>query len=315
MTDNVETMAWTGEVPWHGLGHRVAGNLTPAEMMVASGTDWEVMKVPVFAKFRKQIIDIPKNEALIRVTDGKVLDMVGTDWEPLQNAKAFEFFKEFVEAGQMTMETAGSLRGGQFVWVLAKVNRSFTLFGGDRVESYLLFTNPHKYGWMIDTRFTAIRVVCNNTLTMALGKGGNFFKTSHRVEFDPKKAKEALKIAEKKLDNYKEVAAFLGSKRYTDETVMEYFNRVFPVQVVKEEGESKRKVSKNAKLAQLALTHQPGVDFAPGTWWNALNAVTYVTDHLMGRTDESRVENFWYGPVKDKKLQAFELATEMANAS
>ena len=315
MPHEIENMAFTNEKPWHGLGIEVANNLSSEEMMIAAGCDWTVAKAAIFTHYSGVEILVEGSAALLRTSDNKVLDIVGEDWEPLQNAEAFKFFKEFIDAGQMTMETAGSLKGGQLVWALAKVGKSFTLFGGDRVEAYLLFTNSHKYGLTIDVRFTPIRVVCNNTLTMALGGKGNYFKVSHRVVFDAAKAKETLKIAEAKLDAYEAAAAFLGSKRYTEETVADYFNQVFPVQVVKEKVEAKRKVSKNANLAQLALIHQPGVEFAPGSWWQAANSISYVTDHLMGRTEEARVENFWYGPVKDKKNQAFELALEMAKKS
>jgi len=316
MAHMVEEMAyvgkeWGGETPWHSLGYKVAGNLTAHEMLVAAKCDWEVEKCEMGDKYGP----VTKNKSLRRMSDGKLMDVVGDDWEPLQNEVAFDFFREFVDAGDMTMETAGSLREGQYVWALAKVNKSFTLFGGDRVESYLLFTNTHRYGKSIDVRFTPTRVVCNNTLTMALnGVSDNAFKSSHRVVFDATAAKQTMGIANEKFDQYGEAAAFLGSKRYSEETVKEYFNEVFPVQVVKENSKRKPKeASSNATLAVKALAYQPGVEFGPGTWWQALNAVTYVTDHLMGRTDEARVENMWYGQVKDKKLKAFSLAVDMAN--
>ena len=101
-------------------------------------------------------------------SDNKYLSTVTAPWNPLQNAEAFKFFNDFVEAGDMTMETGGVLRDGQQVWALAKVGESFTLANGDKVEGYLLFSNPHQFGKSIDIRFVAIRVVCNNTLTFAL---------------------------------------------------------------------------------------------------------------------------------------------------
>ena len=107
-------------------------------------------------------------KALVRSSDNKVLTNIGQIWNPVQNEEAFEFFSEYVLAGDMEMHTAGSLKGGQMVWALAKVKESFDLFGGDKVESYLLFSNPHLYGKSIDIRFTPIRVVCNNTLSLSL---------------------------------------------------------------------------------------------------------------------------------------------------
>ncbi len=211
MSHEIETMAWTNEIPWHKLGKSVSNDLTPKEMLIAAELDWEV-----FVEKQCSILTdgtVVENEGkdhLIRkriVGENTVynsLDSVGEGWKPFQNEEAFSFFKEFVGTGDMSMETAGSLQNGKIVWGLAKVKQSFTLFGGDRVDSYFLFTNPHSYGKTIDVRFTPVRVVCNNTLMMALNRNGNFFRSSHRVEFDPNKAKEALKIASNKLEEYKE---------------------------------------------------------------------------------------------------------------
>jgi phage/plasmid-like protein (TIGR03299 family) len=323
MSHEVETMAWSNEIPWHGLGKKVDGNLSPHEMLVSAGLDWEVMVAKQVSILEDgNIVDNESKGHLIRkVTKNGVhyynsLDSVGEGWTPLQNEEAFEFFKEFVDADNMTMETAGSLHNGKIVWGLAKVNQNFTIFNGDKIESYLLFTNPHSYGKTIDVRFTPIRVVCNNTLTMALNRTGNFFRSSHRTAFDAAKAKEALGIATAKLLSYKETALFLGSKEFKDETVNEFFDLVFPVQMLREknvERETTKKRSKNSLLCNHTLEYQPGKEFAPNSWWQALNAVTYVTDHLMGRTQEARVENMWYGTTKDTKLKAFELATEFAS--
>ncbi len=158
-------------------------------------------------------------------------------------------------------------------------------------------------------------MVCNNTLTLALAGLGNAFASSHRNVFNPEKAKEAVGMVQVKMKNYEEAAAYLGSKTFTDETVTDFFNEVFPVMVAVN-SQSKRKakdVSKNATLAKLALTHQPGIEFAPNSWWQAFNAVTYVTDHLIGREQENRVENIWYGQMKDKKVNAFSLAKDYAD--
>jgi len=118
---------------------------------------------------------------LFRSSDGKILSVVSGDWNPVQNHEAFEFFNDFVMAGDMKMHTAGSLREGKNVWALAKVNDDFEILGGDKVEPYLLFSNPHEYGKCIDVRFTAIRVVCNNTLTLALGSTSDLVvRLNHR---------------------------------------------------------------------------------------------------------------------------------------
>ena len=178
MAHNVETMAYAGEVPWHGLGKQVPSDLSPEQMLKAAELDWTVEKVPAFATIagKKQNVGW---SALVRSSDDRILDVVSDEWNPIQNHEAFNFFEEYCRAGDMDMHTAGSLRNGQIVWALAKVKESFELFKGDQVDSYLLFTNPHRFGQCIDIRFTPIRVVCNNTLTLALDRKSTRLNSSH----------------------------------------------------------------------------------------------------------------------------------------
>src|SRR5210317_1723701 len=219
MAHQVETMAYAGEVPWHGLGVPVSNDLTPVQMMEKAGVDWTVQECESFVDFNGERISTGQ-KALVRSTDGKVLTNVGKDWNPVQNEQAFEFFSEYVFAGDMEMHTAGSLKDGQMVWALAKVKDSFDLFGGDQVESYLLFSNPHQYGKSIDVRFTPIRVVCNNTLTLSLDTTAkNSVKVNHKNVFNSSEVKTALGIASDKLAHYKEAAEYLGKRRYTTESL------------------------------------------------------------------------------------------------
>ena len=306
-------MSYVGETPWHGLGNKVPSDLTPLQMLKSFGGDWTVEKIPAMAEIDGVRIDTG-HSALIRSSDHRVLDVVTNDWNPMQNEAAFEFFNEFVAAGDMEMHTAGSLKGGRIIWALAKVGESFELFGGDKVESYLHFTNPHTYGQSIDVRFTPIRVVCNNTLTLSLNTASKqMAKVSHRKEFDADMVKETLGVAKHKLEKYKEMALFLGSKQASDENVVEYFKRVFPVLTQKEE--SRKDVSKSATKALEILGTQPGAEFAEGSFWQAFNAVTYMTDHVIGRSVDSRLTSAWYGANKGLKTKALELAVEMAEAA
>jgi hypothetical protein len=128
--------------------------------------------------------------------------------------------------------------------------------------------------------------------------------------------KETLGIATGKLQKYKEMAAFLGSKRYSEAKLKEYFNEVFPVLVYnKEKGPQRKEVSKSATKA-LELVHtQPGSKFAEGSWWQAFNTVTYMTDHVIGKTDETRLHSAWYGTNRNLKVKALESAVEYAEAA
>jgi phage/plasmid-like protein (TIGR03299 family) len=311
--DGNAQMAYVGDVPWHGLGVKVSADLTPDQMLGVAGLDWTVRKVPAYAEIDGTDIAIGRS-ALVRSRDNSILDIVSDDWNPVQNEEAFEFFNEFVMAGDMEMHTAGSLKNGQIVWGLAKIKDSFELFKGDRIDSYLLFSNFHKYGFSTDVRFTPIRVVCNNTLTLSLNsKVERMVKVSHRKVFDPGNIKEMLGIATDKLSKYKEMAEFLGSKQAKGEDIVEYFTRIFPV--TGSNDKKKKEVSKNAQIAIDILHTQPGAEFAEGSWWQPFNAVTYMTDHLVGRSSDTRLTSAWYGANKGLKTKALELAVEMAEAA
>lgn len=313
MVNGKAQMAYTGEVPWHGLGTQVPADLTPAQMLEAAGLDWSVSKVPAYAKIDGKNVAIGQS-ALVRSMDNSILDVVSDDWNPVQNTEAFDFFNEFVAAGDMEMHTAGSLKDGQIVWGLAKVKESFELFKGDQIDSYLLFSNFHKYGFSTDVRFTPIRVVCNNTLTLSLNSAvERMVKISHRQVFDPDNVKGMLGIATEKLAKYKDMAQFLGSKKAKEEDIVEYFTRIFPVTGSNEK--KKKEISKNAQLALDVLDTQPGAEYARGTWWQPFNAVTFLTDHVIGRTADTRLTSAWYGYNKGVKTKALETAIEMAEAA
>lgn len=309
--DGKVMMAYSGELPWHGLGKAVSNDLTPDQMLVEAGLDWEVKKYKSFVEVNKK--RVPTGQyGLIRSTDGKLLTNISKGWEPTQNAEAFDFFSEFVAAGDMEMHTAGGLKDGRIVWALAKVKDSFTVFKKDKVDSYLLFTNPHVYGRSIDVRFTPIRVVCNNTLTLSLGMNAKTkVSIAHRKKFDAEEVKGLLGLANYKMDQYKEAAEFLGSKRYTVDSMKEYFDKMFPTAP----NAKKKELTKQAVRAVDIVEKQPGHEFAPGTWWNAYNAVTYIVDHEMGHTADNRMSSAWYGGGAKRKQQALVTANDYATAA
>jgi len=311
MSHEVETMAYAGEVPWHGLGHEVPADLSPQQMMEAAELDWSVEKQTLVTL---EGAEVPEKKALVRSSDNKVLDIVGKNWNPVQNIEAFEFFDDFVRSGDMQMHTAGSLKGGQIVWGLAKVNDSFELFGGDKVDSYLLFSNPHRFGQSIDVRFTPIRVVCNNTLTLSLSQeANNVVKLNHKKQFDADEVKRMLGVAEFKMNQYKEMAQFLGNKQFKLDNVREYFNDLFPTYSKKESDELV--ISRPGQRLEELLNSQPGANYAQGSWWSAFNAVTYYTDHERGNDSDARLQSAWYGQSKNLKIKALEKALEYAEAA
>ena len=148
MAHEIETMAWTGEEPWHGLGVQVPADLTPLEMQEAAKLNWTVSKRPSYTLDAPQwhedvgIIQAENTFHIVRDNDNQVLSHCGRDYIPIQNEDIFKFFKRFTEAGHMTMETAGSLKDGREIWGLAKIAEDFELAGDDLIKGYLLINQP-----------------------------------------------------------------------------------------------------------------------------------------------------------------------------
>jgi phage/plasmid-like protein (TIGR03299 family) len=296
--------------PWHGLGTAIGDNLTPQEIMVAAGLNWEVEKVNTFINYNGKQVETGQ-QALVRSTDGKILTQVGQGWNPVQNVEAFNFFTDFVKAGDMIMDTAGSLKEGQIVWALADVRDGFSLFNGDEVRGYLLFSNPHQYGKAIDIKFVMERVVCNNTLAVALNeKNQPSVRVNHRSVFNADKVKEILGLSHNKVEKFKEAAEFLGSKQYDRAKLEKFFGKIFG-----ESTQENKTLSRTAERAMELVENQPGDHFRPGTWWNAYNAVTYMTDHELGRSADTRMASAWFGGNAKRKVDALDLAIDMAEAA
>lgn len=318
MAHLMETMAWAGETPWHGLGERVSDDLSTEQMQIASRTNWKVRKNKLGFFANGVFVEVPDTKmALVRESDNKVLSMVSENWKEVQNDEAFDFFRHYVKVGKMKMHTAGSLKGGRVVWVLAKLEDGFALKHGkkrDNVESYMLFTNPHEYGRALDIRFTPIRVVCNNTLTLALNDRDEegVVRLNHRQKFDPEHARQVLGLAEVKMEQYSELAEFLASKQYTKAKVRNYIKSIFPN--MSKDDANKNELSRPAARVLELVETSPGADIAPGSWWNAFNAVTFAIDHELGHTADTRLQSSWYGVNKNRKVLALNRAKNYADA-
>jgi phage/plasmid-like protein (TIGR03299 family) len=311
MSHSVETMAYSGQVPWHGLGVQVEDNLNVDEMLKAAKLDWSVSKHSMFfnvnGDYNGVYLDVDNSKALVRDSDNAVLSIVSDDWEPCQNDEAFSIFEPFVEDGTLKLETAGSLKGGQIVWGLAKLDNKFDVFKGDVIEQYLLLINPHKFHQSIQMRSTSVRVVCNNTLDVALNSASKLQITqNHKNAFSYDMFHDVLLETKELMVTYKEAAEFLGSKRYTAAKVTDYFEDVFA---------SKFKNSRNVVSANELLETQPGHEFAKGSWWQAFNAITYMSDHQQTNDREAKLHSSWFGVNKTRKTKALSLALNYAEAA
>lgn len=242
------SMAFTGDRNniWHGLGTEVSTEIDTDAMLQASGLDWTVEKRQLTmpsVNDKGEVIHKPTDMyGLVRSSDDSVLDYITKDWTPCQNHQAFEFFREFVEEGDLEWSTAGSIHNGQNVWALARIKNPLNLFGEDRVENYILFSNPHKYGKSINIRLVMERVCCNNTLSIALNENARFAYTqNHRNDFNAMLAKKALSLANNKIQQFEAQANKLASIKLTNDGLNNYLSTLFPMAVGLAEGESKEK--------------------------------------------------------------------------
>lgn len=327
MAHNVETMAYAGQVPWHGLGTKVDSNLSPEEMLKAARLDWTVEKKQLWVGMGGEGDDdalLGSHSALVRSSDQSILGICGKDYNPSQNQDVFEFFDRFCRAGDMTMETAGSLQEGRRVWGLAKIKGGFRVNGGDEVEGYMLLDNPHIWGRSLQIMFTPVRVVCNNTLTQALNGAdvNSTFRMTHDRLFTDivkKEAEEKVGLATAALEVFKEQSKFLASKRYEDQALMRFFSRVMnpSMQLAANEELNPAELGRTVnKLIELVDT-QPGADMktSKGTWWGAFNAVTFYYDHVAGVDRDKALTSAWFGAAANRKRQALDLAVEYAEAA
>jgi len=336
MAHMVETMAYAGQTPWHGLGTKVEHDMTPEEMLIAAQLNWTVSKRPLYTPSAPNVWNIidptgealffhlPDDHVLMRDSDNTRLSVCGNDYIPFQNAEVMQFFKKFTDAGNMSIETAGSLRDGKDIWCLAKLDNNFVLPGDDQVGGYLLLNNSHQVGKAMTIMLTPIRVVCNNTLTLALKQGGNKFRVLHIQMFDEQvqaAAEEALGLSNSGLQVFQEQAEFLSKVTAKDQFVDRYVAQLFQPNLLASNDDvafTRDEFKRTALAVREAIEVSPGADAksAKGTWWGALNGVTYVLDHQkQSRSAGNGLYSAWLGGAANTKRKALDLALDMAKAA
>ena len=314
MPANVESMFYTGAKPWHGLGEKLEDAPTISEAIEKSGLDWEV---GVKDLVTKDGYDVPA-KATYRKTDGTILGVVGPRYVPLQNKDAFKWFQPFVDAGECSLHTGGSLSGGQKVWALAQLNRDPSeIVKGDEVQKFILLSNSHDGTTAIRVGYTPIRVVCVNTLAFAHShKESNLLRIRH------------TKSAQTNLDNVRDIMdninaqfeataeqfRFLASRDFNQADVRKYVKMLLNVDKTNDEDLKTR--TKNVIDDILATIHGPKQDMpgVRGTWWAAYNGFNEYLNYKKGRNENNRMESLWFGQNGASNNRALNLATEYANA-
>lgn len=227
MAANVESMFYVRETPWHGLGTRVQEAPSSSEALIKAGLDWNVVQEPIYTETEELIEGYKAN---MRDSDRKVLGVVTDRYKVIQNQEAFAFTDELLGEG-VRYETAGSLQGGKKVWLLAHMPHEY-IISGERISPYLLFSNTHDGSGAIKVALTPIRVVCQNTLNLALSQASRSWSMIHTGNIQNKlqEAKDTLFMAEKYMDNLGKEFETLRMQSMTDKQVMEFIETLLPIE-------------------------------------------------------------------------------------
>jgi phage/plasmid-like protein (TIGR03299 family) len=310
MPAEVESMMYVGKTPWHGLGVALEQPPTAAEAIAAAGLQWEVEKQDIYLEEGEEPIE--DWSAVVRQDTEAVLGVVGNTWRPLQNEEAFAFFDPFIQAGAAQYHTAGSLKEGRYVWVLAKLaGDPMQVAKDDLVERYLLLSNSHDGKAAINVRFTPVRVVCWNTLTMAESDNASpFLRIRHKgnVQDTLRHVQGVVDVTNRTFAATLEQYRFLASRQV--ENLQQYIVDVLQVTLDPE------RPPRAIEPIMALFEEGRGQDNKAirGTYWAAYNAVTEFVDHQRGR-DASRLHAAWYGEGKRIKQRALSVATELARAA
>lgn len=225
MAANVETMFYVRETPWHGLGTRVMEAPGSEDALELAGLNWKVRQEPIYTDNN---LLIPGYKANVRDLDDKVLGVVTDRYKVVQNDEAFAFTDGLLGEG-VRYETAGALLDGRKVWILARMPREF-IINGEQISPYLVFSNTHDGSGAIKVAVTPIRVVCNNTLNLALSTAKRSWSMVHTGDVQGKmeEAKQALFMAEKYMSRLGREFENLRKIELTDRQVMDYIKLLLP---------------------------------------------------------------------------------------
>lgn len=334
MPHNIGEMFYYGDKPWHDLGTRLAKPANLEEALKAGGLDWEVGKVPIVPDGEPNSI-ITQRRAVVRKDrlpgeKGRVLGVVHPAYQPLQNRQGAKLFDNLIGPGQDIYHTGGYLKHGEVVWLLARFPEDIRVRGEDVLETYLLFSNSHDGSMAIDIRLTTVRVVCNNTLTLALsGTGvGKAFRHAHNgsTRAIEAKAKEFFQFTLAKCKQAEALFTRLSESRCNPKDFQAFLEMLMPdpaKPIRADEDTSVRRAHETRietiqeSREQIHDVHVNGIaahDISPAedTWWGALNSVTAWVDHVQ-KTDNDRYAHNLLGSGSQLKSRAMSRILESLN--
>jgi phage/plasmid-like protein (TIGR03299 family) len=309
MTAAVESMAYVGEVPWHGLGNKVEEGIDLDDFRRNAGLDWEVQKSPV--TYLEKVF--PDKFVLNRATDNRPYAVVSGRYKPVQPKQVFEFFRDLLDQHGMKMHTAGSLNDGAKIWALATTGDSAFIRGLDQVKAHLLLCTSYDLTLSTIAQFVSERVVCNNTLNIALGEsGGGRIVIPHLRDFDADAVKEKMGIGREQWGAFTAMIEVLAKTKVSADIAREVMDKVFKLPDDPETPDPKRLHASNV-VSLFAQERFRGADLAGQTAWGLLNAMTeYVDHHKRARNQNNRVDSAWFGEGANVKDATFKELVSLA---
>jgi phage/plasmid-like protein (TIGR03299 family) len=315
----VKTMAFVGQTPWHGLGHQLSPR-QPIEVWAReAGMNWtiesaEVRFVAGGSNNLGSIHAFPEQRVLYRSDSKEPLSVVSSRYQVVQPMDILNFYKDLTEVGGFELETAGVLKDGKKLWALARTGQSIALRGKDTVNGYLLLATACDGTLATTAQFTSIRVVCNNTLQIALGDSAGAVKVPHRSQFDAQAVKRQLGIAISSWDGFMARMKALAERKVSDSVAEKFFQRVLTYPA----GGPNLEVATNDRAIKAVHELYAGrgkgatLASASGTAWGLLNSVTEYVDHQRrARSEDHRRDAAWFGAGATLKQRAFDEAMKL----
>ncbi len=321
MAHLIQQMAYVGAEPWHGLGNRLPAKQPLEIWQKEAGMNWQIKESPV--RFMADSIgslgsihSFPEQKVLYRSDTKEALSVVSQRYQVVQPRDVLEFYRDLTEISGYELETAGVLKGGKKFWALARTGQSTTLKGNDQVDGYLLLATSCDGTLATTATPTTIRVVCNNTLTIAVNGATQAIKVPHSTRFDAQAVKQQLGIAVSQWDGFMYRMRTLAERKVKSHEAMNYFLRVLcDAQPAMGEVSTLSNERALKKVQQLYDGQGRGAELeaAKGTAWGLLNAVTEYVDHeRRARSTEYRMDSAWFGQGAVIKQRALDTALQLA---
>lgn len=320
MAHLVDTMAYAGATPWHGLGNQLTQKQPIEVWQREAGMDWQILESPVHFKSDAvahlgTIHSFPEQKVLFRSDTKAPLSVVSQRYQTVQPREVLEFYRDLTEISGYQLESAGVLKEGRKFWALARTGQSITLKGNDQVNGYLLLATSCDGTLATTATPTTVRVVCNNTLSIAVNGATQAIKVPHSTRFDPTTVKKQLGIAVAGWDEFMYRLRHLADRKVGDAESTGFFMRVLCDSAGSGHTHGVLPNERALRTVQ-ALFEGRGrgavLESAQGTAWDLLNAITEFVDHeRRARSSEYRLDSAWFGQGGQLKQRALSAALDL----